>query len=93
MNILYSLQQLGYMIPPQADSAWLGDVGPGPPYLDPDSGGPESDFTNRNTTFMSWNLLHLARMLKDAGGVPARGNQRKKREAGCRFDLPNPLYR
>ncbi|MDX1527246.1 MAG: flavodoxin family protein [Gammaproteobacteria bacterium] len=93
MNILYSLQHLGYVIPPQADSAWLGDVGPGPSYLDPDSGGPENDFTNRNTTFMTWNLMHLARMLKDAGGVPAHGNQRSEWEAGCRFDHPNPLYR
>ena len=32
------------------------------------SGGPENDFTNRNTTFMTWNLLHLARMIEDAGG-------------------------
>ena len=35
MNILYSLQHLGYTIPPQADSAWLGEAGPGPSYLDP----------------------------------------------------------
>ena len=93
MNILYSLQHLGYVVPPQADTAWLGDVGPGPSYLDPDSGGPENDFTNRNTTFMTWNLLHLARMLKDAGGVPAHGNQRAAWEAGCRFDFDNPDYR
>ena len=26
---------------------------------------------------MTWNLLHLARMLKDAGGIPAHGNQRR----------------
>jgi len=64
MNILYSLQHLGYVIPPQADAAWLGEVGPGPSYLDPGSGGPENDFTNRNTTFMTWNLMHLARMIK-----------------------------
>ena len=76
MNILYSLQHLGYVIPPQADAGWLGEAGPGPSYLDEGSGGPENDFTNRNTTFMTWNLLHLARMLKDAGGVPAHGNQR-----------------
>ena len=93
MNMLYSLQHLGYVIPPQADSAWLGAVGPGPSYLDPGSGGPESDFTNRNTTFMTWNLLHMARMIKDAGGIPAHGNQRSAWEAGCRFDHPNPLYR
>ena len=78
MNILYSLQHLGYTIPPQADAGWIGEAGPGPSYLDPGSGGPENDFTNRNTTFMTWNLLHLARMLKDAGGIPAHGNQRSR---------------
>jgi len=93
MNVLYSLQHLGYTIPPQADTAWLGEAGPGPSYLDPDSGGPENDFTNRNTTFMAWNLMHVARMLKDAGGIPAHGNQRTAWDAGCRFDFPNPEYR
>jgi multimeric flavodoxin WrbA len=93
MNILYSLQHLGFVIPPQADAAWLGEVGPGPSYLDEGSGGPENDFTNRNATFMTWNLLHMARMIKDAGGIPAHGNQRSAWEAGCRFDLPNPDYR
>jgi multimeric flavodoxin WrbA len=93
MNVLYSLQHLGFAIPPQADSAWLGEAGPGPSYLDPGSGGPENDFTNRNTTFLTWNLLHFARMLKDAGGVPAYGNQRSEWDAGCRRDFANPDYR
>jgi len=93
MNILYSLQHLGFTIPPQADSAWLGEAGPGPSYLDPGSGGPENDFTNRNTAFLTWNLLHLARMLKDAGGIPAHGNQRSAWDAGCRLDFANPDYR
>ena len=93
MNILYSLQHLGYTIPPQADAGWLGEAGPGPSYLDKGSGGPENDFTNRNTTFMTWNLLHLARMMKDAGGIPAHGNQRSAWDAGCRFDFSNPDYR
>ena len=93
MNILYSLQHLGYVIPPQADSAWLGEAGPGPSYLDPGSGGPENDFTNRNTTFLTWNLLHVARMIKDAGGIPAHGNQKSLWDAGCRFDYDNPEHR
>ena len=93
MNILYSLQHLGYTIPPQADAGWIGEAGPGPSYLDEGSGGRENDFTNRNTTFMTWNLLHLARLLKDAGGMPAHGNQRALWEAGCRFDFANPEYR
>lgn len=93
MGVLYSLQHLGYTIPPQADAGWIGEAGPGPSYLDPGSGGPENDFTNRNTTFMTWNLLHMARLIKDAGGIPAHGNQRSAWEAGCRFDYPNPEYR
>ncbi len=93
MNILYSLQLLGYAIAPQADAGWIGEAGPGPSYLDEDSGGIDNDFTNRNTTFMTWNLLHLARTLKDAGGIPAHGNQRTAWDAGCRFDYPNPEYR
>jgi len=93
MNILYSLQHLGCVIPPQADAGWIGEAGPGPSYLDEGSGGPENDFTNRNTTFMTWNLLHLARILVDEGGIPAHGNQRASWDAGCRFDFPNPEHR
>ncbi|OIJ64353.1 flavodoxin family protein [Streptomyces mangrovisoli] len=93
MNVLYSLQHLGYTVPPQADAGWVGEAGPGPSYLDEGSGGRENDFTNRNTTFMTWNQLHLARMLKDAGGIPAHGNQRSEWDAGCRFDFENPEHR
>src|SRR5829696_751242 len=53
MNILYSLQHLGFTIPPQADSAWMGEAGPGPSYREAGSGGPENEFTNRNTTFLT----------------------------------------
>ena len=77
-------------IPPQADAGWVGKAGPGPSYLDEGSGGPENDFTNRNTTFMTRNLIHLARMLKDSGGIPAHGNQRSAWDDSCRFDFENP---
>jgi multimeric flavodoxin WrbA len=93
MNLLYSLQHLGYMVPPQVDAAWLGEAGPGPSYADDGSGGPQNDFTNRNTTFMTWNLLHGARMLKDLGGFPAHGNQAALWEAGERFEHPSPERR
>lgn len=92
MNLLYSLQHLGYVIPPQADAAWVGEAGPGPSYGD-DGAGFDNTFTQRNTTFMAWNLLHLARLLKDAGGIPAHGNQPGRWDDGCRFDHPNPEYR
>ncbi len=93
MNLLYSLQHIGYTIPPQTDAGWIGAVGPGPSYGDEVEGsdapaGFDSDFTNRNTTFMTWNLLHLARMLKDAGGIPAYGNQPQRWADGERFGYP-----
>ncbi len=97
MNTLYSLQHLGYTIPPQADAGWIGEAGPGPSYGDVrDDGtvvGVGNDFTRRNTTFMTWNLLHLARLLRDAGGIPAHGNARSAWDDGARFDHPNPEYR
>lgn len=84
-DILYSLQHIGYTIPPQADCGWLGEVGPGPSYGDTEWKGEElsapvgfdSEFTNRNTTFTAWNLMHIAQMLKANEGVPAKGNTSK----------------
>lgn len=87
MNILYSLQHIGYCIPPQADAGWIGAIGPGPSYLDKDSGGADNDFTNKNTTFMTWNLMQLASMLKANGGFPDHGNRRTAWSNGERFDF------
>jgi hypothetical protein len=42
---------------------------------------------------MSWNLIHVARMLKTAGGIPAHGNQLTAWEEGQRFGWENPEYR
>ncbi|MGZ3217832.1 flavodoxin family protein [Paracoccus sp. T5] len=92
MTILYALQHLGYTIPPQADCGWIGEAGPGPSYGD-DGAGIENDFTQRNTTIMTWNLMHMARMLKEASGLPNHGNDRKAWAAGCRFDYENPEHR
>ncbi|MBT2596450.1 flavodoxin family protein [Arthrobacter sp. ISL-72] len=87
MNIPYSLQHIGLTIPPAADAGWIGEVGPGPSYLDEGSGGPENDFTNRNTTFVTWNLLHMARILRQAGGIPAWGNLPELWKKGEHFGL------
>ncbi len=93
MNILFSLSHIGYTVPPQADAGWMGEAGPGPSYRDPGSGGPENDFTNRNTTFLVWNCLHLARMLKDRGGIPAHGNMPDAWDAGCMSDFHSPEHK
>lgn len=93
MSILFSLSHIGYTVPPQADAGWMGEAGPGPSYLDENSGGPENDFTNRNTTFLVWNCLHLARMLKDQGGVPAYGNLPDEWQAGCKTGFDSPEHK
>ena len=38
-QILYALQHIGLTVPPQSDSYWVGEAGPGPSYLDPQEGG------------------------------------------------------
>jgi multimeric flavodoxin WrbA len=79
METLYALSHIGYTIPPQADCGWLGEIGPGPSYGDVVDGsdvpvGYETEFTNKNATIMSWNLMHTAQMLRDRGGFPVGGN-------------------
>ena len=96
MSILYSLGHLGYTIPPQADCGWIGEAGPGPSYGDEIEGGPagfDNEFTQRNATIMTWNLMHMAQMLKNSGGLPNHGNDRNAWKAGCRFDYENPEHR
>jgi multimeric flavodoxin WrbA len=87
MTTGFALNHLGYTIPPQADCGWIGEAGPGPSFGD-DNGkggrvGFDNDFTKRNCTIMTWNLMHLARMLKD--GIPNRGNDRNAWKKGERF--------
>ncbi len=101
MGILYALQHVGYSIPPQADSGWIGEVGPGPSYGDTEwkdekldkPVGFDSDFTNKNTTFMTYNMLHLAAMLKKQGGYPSYGNSAEDWQDGKRWNFENPEYR
>jgi multimeric flavodoxin WrbA len=90
-QMLYALSHIGLTIPPQVDSYWVGEAGPGPSYLDGNRGA-ANNWTTRNTVFGAWNMLHTARRLRDAGGIPAYGN------VTSNWDLsnaqhPNPEYR
>ncbi len=91
-QVLYALQHIGLTIPPQSDTYWTGEAGPGPSYLDTEGGGQQNAWTTRNTVFLSWNVLHLARMLKDAGGIPAYGNSTRDWDLG-HPEHPNPEHR
>ncbi len=101
MGILYSLQHVGFSIPTQADSGWLGEIGPGPSYGDTEweeekidtPMGFDSDFTNRKVNFMTYNLLHLAKMMKANNGYDNYGNSAEGWEDGSRWSFENPEYR
>ena len=97
-DILYAMQHIGYVIPPAADCGWLGEIGPGPSYGDPIEGsdsfvGYDSKFTNKNTTIMAWNLMHTAKLLKDAGGFPTTGNTVDEWSEVTNAADQNPEYR
>ena len=90
-QMLYALSHIGFTIPPQSDAYWNGEAGPGPSYLDGNAGA-QNHWTTRSTVFATWNMLHTARRIKDAGGIPAHGN------ITANWDLsnaehPNPEYR
>jgi multimeric flavodoxin WrbA len=93
-TIGYALNHLGFTLPPQADCGWIGEAGPGPSYGDPRENalpvGFDNDFTQRNTTIMTWNCIHLAQLLKSNGGFPREGNDRNAWKAGERFGFKNP---
>lgn len=94
MSSLFALQHIGYTIPPEAAAGWLGPIGPGKSYLDEGSGGPENDFTNRSTTTMVWNLMYLAKLMKDSDFFPQKGNSSSDWENGIKpgFDQIEKWY-
>jgi multimeric flavodoxin WrbA len=68
---LFNLSHLGCTIPPNADTYWLGDAGPGPSFIEAD--GWSSPYTQKTASWMSHNVVHLARMLKERP-IPPEGN-------------------
>ena len=58
---LFNLSHLGCAIPPNADTYWVGDAGPGPSYIEV---GQDHEYTKRTTRWMALNLVHLASALQ-----------------------------
>ena len=77
---LFNLTHLGFTVPPNADTYWVGDAGPGPSYLD--AGGPDHEYTNRTSSWCAHNLLHMARILRESP-IPAIGNTLEGGEDPC----------
>jgi multimeric flavodoxin WrbA len=68
---LFNLTHLGLAIPPNADSYWVGDAGPGPSFIE--AGGQDHPYTKKTSTWMAHNVVHLARILKQSP-IPPEGN-------------------
>ena len=69
-SICFNLMHLGCTIPPNVDTYWVGEAGPGPSYLEL---GKDSAYTKRTTKWAAHNLWHFAKLLKEHP-IPADGN-------------------
>ncbi len=62
-NTLYNLTHLGCTVPPNVDTYWVGDAGPGPSYVE--AGGEQHLYTNKTTRYMVANTIYMAQLLAD----------------------------
>lgn len=70
-SIIYALSHIGFTIPPNVDTYWVGEAGPRPSYIE--ANGQENDFTMQHAKIMAYNLIHFARLLKEHP-IPSEGN-------------------
>lgn len=68
---LFNMSHLGFAIPPNADTYWVGDAGPGPSFIE--AGGRDHAYTQKTAGWMAHNVVHLARILKEHP-IPPEGN-------------------
>src|SRR3954454_1254228 len=68
---LFNLTHLGFTIPPNADTYWVGDAGPGPSFID--AGGETHPYTQKTASWMAHNVVYVARILKEHP-IPPEGN-------------------
>jgi multimeric flavodoxin WrbA len=68
---LFNMTHLGCTVPPNADTYWVGEAGPGPSYIE--AGGEDHPYTKRTSSWCAHNLLHMARILRD-NPIPPIGN-------------------
>lgn len=62
-SICFDLSEHGFTVPVNAFSYYVGKAGPGPAYIE--ANGDKHLFTNRTLYLMIYNLVHLAKVLKE----------------------------
>jgi multimeric flavodoxin WrbA len=68
---LFNLSHLGFTIPPNSDTYWVGDAGPGPSFIE--ANGRDHPYTQKTAGWMAHNVVHLARILRQHP-IPPEGN-------------------
>jgi len=68
---LFNMTHLGFTVPPNADTYWVGDAGPGPSFIDAD--GANHPYTRKTASWMAHNVVHMARILHEHP-IPPEGN-------------------
>ena len=81
---LFNLTHLGCVVPPNADTYWVGDAGPGRRTSRP--AGQDHPYTQRTSSWCAHNLLHMARILRETrsrrSGTPWRRRAATRCTAG-----------
>ncbi|MFJ7975622.1 flavodoxin family protein [Peribacillus sp. NPDC096379] len=70
-SIIYALSHIGFTIPPNVDTYWVGEAGPGPSFIE--AKGNQNEFTKQHAKIMAYNLYHFANLLKEHP-IPVEGN-------------------
>jgi multimeric flavodoxin WrbA len=76
---LFNLSHMGFTIPPNVDTYWVGDAGPGPSFIE--ANGADHFYTQKTAGWMAHNVVHMARILK-ANPIPPEGNTVPCKHAG-----------
>jgi hypothetical protein len=59
---LFSLSHLGGVVPPNSDTYWVGEAGPGTSYIQ--AGGDKYMYTNKTARYLTQNVVYMAQLMK-----------------------------
>ncbi|HEX8019082.1 hypothetical protein [Mucilaginibacter sp.] len=78
-QVLWSLQEVGFTIPPNVNAYWVGMAGGEKDYVE--AGGERYLYTNKSLRYMTGNLAFFARLLADNPITTNLNEEMKKAEA------------
>ncbi len=61
-HIIWAMQELGFTVPPNVNTYWVGKAGPGPSYIE--AHGERHLYTNKTLRYLVHNTTYFAKLLK-----------------------------